>query len=246
MNSSQDQVSRFRQDFRALHIGRHYQGVAHGCFTFGVGIAVIVFAVMSLHDVRPIEWLTVPLTFLYANLSEYLGHRGPMHHPRRGLKLVYERHAGQHHRFFTSEVMALEGVRDLKVVLFPIVMITFFLLCFAMPVGLLLGWLASPNVAWLFVLTAVAYFLNYEALHLAYHLPTTSVLGRLPVVARLRRLHQLHHDPRLMAHYNFNITYPIGDLLFGTLWRERDKARRADRTGSADTQARSAPPTRDS
>jgi hypothetical protein len=240
MTSSLDQVSSYRREFRATHIGPHYLGIAHGCFTFGVGIAVIIFALMSLHDVRPSEWLTVPLTFLYANLSEYFGHRGPMHHPRRGLRIIYERHAGQHHRFFTSESMTLEGVRDLKVVLFPILMITFFLLCFALPVGLLLGWLASSNVAWLFVATAVVYFLNYEALHLIYHLPTTSVLGRLPVVVRLRRLHQLHHDPRLMAHYNFNITYPIGDLLFGTLWRERDEARRERGPESADIQRRSA------
>jgi hypothetical protein len=142
-----------------------------------------------------------------------------MHHPRRGLKLVYQRHAGQHHRFFTSDCMALEGLRDLKAVLFPAVMIGFFLLCFALPVGLLLGWLASANVAWLFVATAVGYFLNYELLHLAYHLPAASPLGRWPFLARLKRLHLLHHDPRLMAHYNFNITYPIGDLLFGTLYR---------------------------
>jgi hypothetical protein len=239
MESSLSQVAGYRREFRAANIGPRYRGLVHACFTFGLGTAVIVVAAMSLRDVRPLEWLTVPLTFLYANLAEYFGHRGPMHHPRRGLRIIYERHAGQHHRFFTSENMALEGTRDLKVVLFPILMIAFFLLCFALPVGLLLGWLATSNVAWLFVLTAVAYFLNYEALHLIYHLPTTSAVGRLPLVARLRWLHQLHHDTRLMAHYNFNITYPIGDLLFGTLWRERDGARRVDGPRSAGTQTRS-------
>lgn len=133
---------------------------------------------------------------------------------------MYERHAGQHHRFFTDRHMALESTRDLKAVLFPAVMISFFLLAFALPVGLLLASLATPNVAWLFVATAMAYFMNYEALHLLYHLPQDSAAGGLGIVRRLRRLHQAHHDPRLMAHYNFNITYPIGDLLFGTLWRE--------------------------
>ena len=238
MNASRDTVAAFRRAFRAEHIGPHYRGIAHACFTFGIGLSVIAYAVVALQDVQALEWLTVPLTFLYANLSEYFGHRGPMHHPRRGLKLVYDRHAGQHHRFFTSDCMALEGVPDLKVVLFPVVMISFFLLCFALPVGLLLGWLASPNVAWLFVATAVAYFLNYEALHLIYHLPESSVLGRLPVVGKLRRLHQLHHDPRLMAHYNFNITYPIGDLLFGTLWRGRGSTRSGSGPGSVDVPTR--------
>lgn len=240
MGSSLTQVFDYRSEYRLGHIGPHYQGMAHVVFTFGLGAAVIIVAVNSLGDIGASEWLTVPLTFLYANLSEYFGHRGPMHHPRRGLKLIYERHAGQHHRFFTSECMALDGIRDLKAVLFPAVMIAFFLLCFALPVGLLLGWLASPNVAWLFVATAVAYFLNYEVLHLSYHLPEASRLGRLPVVRRLKRLHQLHHDPRLMAHYNFNITYPIGDLLFGTLWREPNQGSRLpEGTRSVDMETRS-------
>ena len=39
-------------------------------------------------------------------------------------------------------------------------------------------------------MTAMAYFLNYEALHLLYHLPEESAAGRLALVRRLRRLHQ--------------------------------------------------------
>mgnify|MGYP001499167400 CR=1 FL=1 len=42
----------------------------------------------------------------------------------------------------------------------------------------------------------------------------------LPLIGRLKRLHQAHHDPRLMARYNFNITYPVCDVVFGTLWRK--------------------------
>jgi hypothetical protein len=32
-------------------------------------------------------------------------------------------------------------------------------------------------------------------------------------------LHTAHHDPHLMARYNFNISYPLGDWLCGTLYR---------------------------
>ena len=31
------------------------------------------------------------------------------------------------------------------------------------------------------------------------------------------RLHRRHHDPARMTRCNFNITWPIGDVLFGTL-----------------------------
>ena len=217
--SMDPRVDVFRQAFRRQEIGPRYSGMLHAMSTFGVGAAAIGFAIASLEDVQPLEWLAVPLTLLYANLAEYLGHRGPMHRPWRGLGIVYRRHAGQHHRFFTATDMEIDGSRDLKAVLFPTVMMAFFLLAFALPMGLLIGWWFGRNVAWFFVASAVAYFLNYELLHLLYHLPQSGWAGRLPWLSRLRRLHQAHHDPALMARYNFNITYPVGDLLFGTLWR---------------------------
>lgn len=209
----------FRAAYRETHIPAGYRGGRHVLFTFGLGGAVLVAALAQLDAVRPVEWLVVPLTFLYANLAEYWGHRGPMHHLRPTLRLVYERHTKQHHRFFTHESMALDEPRDLRAVLFPPVLVVFFLAAFMAPAGLLLAWVATPNVAWLYVATSLAYFLNYEFLHAAYHLPPSHPIAQLPVVGRLKRLHTTHHDPRLMASCNFNITYPIGDLLFGTLRR---------------------------
>ena len=103
-----------------------------------------------------------------------------------------------------------------KVVLFPPELMVFFVLAFALPVGIALSWLFAGNVGFLFAATAVAYFLNYEILHLAYHLPRDSWLGRRGLVSRLRALHTSHHDPRLMSNWNFNITYPVSDLLFRT------------------------------
>lgn len=29
-----------------------------------------------------------------------------------------------------------------------------------------------------------------------------------------------HHDLRLMGRYNFNITFPLCDRLFGTVWKQ--------------------------
>ncbi|MBT8064765.1 MAG: fatty acid hydroxylase family protein, partial [Gammaproteobacteria bacterium] len=103
-----------------------------------------------------------------------------------------------------------------KAVLFPPVMILFFIGGFGVPMWLLLHWLATENVAWLAVATGTAYYLNYEWLHLAYHCDPRSRIGRIPGIQALRRLHLRHHDPRLMTRYNFNITYPIGDWLFRT------------------------------
>lgn len=206
----------YRAAYRQENIGPNYSGRAHFGFVLVFTLGGIALCAWRLEAITALEWMTVPLTFLYANLVEYVGHRWVMHRNVPGLGLIYKRHAGQHHRFFTDRHMALEGWQDCRVVLFPAVLMVFFFGVFAAPTGLLLAWLATPNVAWLFVATALGYYLNYELLHLAYHLPEDSTLLKLPFIKRLRRLHHRHHDSSLMTHKNFNITYPIGDWLFGT------------------------------
>ena len=217
--SDHDAVREFREDYRRVHVPPGYRSGRHLCFTFGIGSAALIGCLAQLEQVQPLEWLAVPLTALYANLAEYFGHRGPMHHRRRGLGLVFERHTRQHHRFFTAEAMPVDTLQDMRAVLFPPVLMTFFLGAFALPAAWLLAVLVSSNVAWLFGATSLAYFLNYEFLHLAYHLPSRYAVARWPLVGRLKRLHEAHHDPRLMTRYNFNISYPLGDWLFGTLHR---------------------------
>lgn len=124
----------------------------------------------------------------------------------------------------SRSAMPIESRRDLRALLFPPILVIFFFGGFDVPVWFLLEAFVSANVAWLFVASAIAYYLNYELLHTAYHMPDGHWLGRLGLVRRLCWLHQAHRDPRLMASRNFNITYPLGDWLFGTLHRPRDAA----------------------
>lgn len=208
--------AQYRQAYRREHIGPCYSGRLHLGFVLAFTLGGIALCASQLESVQPLEWLAIPLTFFYANLVEYVGHRWVMHRQVPGLGLIYKRHAGQHHRFFTESDMSLDGWRDCKVVLFPAILTLFFFGAFAAPVGLVLAWVATPNVAWLFVAVALGYYLNYELLHLAYHLPEDSRLLNTPFVRRLRRLHHRHHRMEVMAHANFNITYPIGDWLFRT------------------------------
>ena len=215
-------VARFRETYRATEIPSGYRGWGHALFIFGFGTAALIGCLLQLKEVRALEWFTVPVAFLYSNLAEYVGHRFPMHRPVPGLGNIYNRHAGQHHRFFTHRAMELESQRDLRAVLFPPVLVVFFFGVFGVPIWLLFAWAVSANVAWLFIATGLAYYLNYEVLHLSYHAPAQSRLARIGAVARLRLLHQTHHDPSVMAKCNFNITYPIADWLFRTLKRGPD------------------------
>jgi len=167
-------------------IGPRYSGALHFAFTSAVALAVIALALSRLRSPSAPELL-------------------------RGLSLIHERHALQHHAFFTAADMQIDSRRDFKMVLFPPVLVVFFFGLFAVPIGFALRFASGPNVAALFVATSMGYFLLYEWLHLAYHLPVP-----LPGIERLRIHHKTHHDPRFMTRSNFNITFPICDAIFGT------------------------------
>jgi hypothetical protein len=216
----------FRDDYRKKNIGPHYYGWAHFTFTSTASLAVIAFSISRVHAVRPLEWLVIPLTFLFANFAEFKGHRGPMHRPARRLEILFQRHTREHHHFFTHDAMTYLSSRDFKMVLFPPEMLFFFLGAIATPMAVALFLLVSPNVGWLYVAVAMGYFLTYEWLHFTYHLPEESLVGKLPFMKALRRHHTLHHDLALMGKYNFNISFPICDWVYGTTYRaSRDRSR---------------------
>ncbi len=217
-----ESVKQARAAFRERRISPRYSGPLHLATTVGISVAIALVSAWLLDDVKPLEWLTIPLTFLYANLSEYLGHRGPMHHKTRLLAGIFQRHTVEHHSFFTNEAAAFESTQDYRAVLFPPILVIFFFGFFALPIAAVLYYVASPNVGYLFVLTAILYFLNYELLHFAYHCDPESRIGRLPLIRTFRKHHIAHHDKRLMTKYNFNITYPICDYLFGTHYRNEN------------------------
>ncbi len=212
-------VQAFRAEYRRTNIGRLYRGWLHFGFTTSASLAVIILAALHLRAVRPAEWLVLPIGFLIANAGEYFGHKGPMHRPVPGMGLLFQRHTREHHHFFTHEAMEYESSRDFKMVLFPPVMLFFFLGVLASPVAALLFFLVSANAGWLFIVLGMSYFLSYEWLHFAYHLRADSWVGRLPFMAALRRHHTRHHDLSLMGKHNFNITFPLCDVVFGTAYR---------------------------
>jgi hypothetical protein len=218
-------VEEFRAAYQREVLGPRYNGWLHLAVIAGSALAALVFAATRVHAPSALEWLAVPITLVIANLGEYLGHRGPMHHKRRGLTLLFKRHTQQHHRYYTTQAMAVRSHRDFHMVLFPPVMLFFFLGLLAAPIGALFYWLISPNVGWLFVATAAGNYLFYEFSHLMHHWPPESRLGGSALFRWLRRHHATHHDPSRMVESNFNITLPLCDWLFGTFDREvRDRS----------------------
>lgn len=214
----------FRDRYRSTIIGPYYNGYVHmGLVVFGSLFVIIGALCLIRTPIMWHEWMCIPNTLIVANFVEYLGHRGPMHKRFKRMGLIFHRHTNEHHRFFTDKWMTCRSQRDYKIVLFPAIMLLFYLGSVAFPIGLLLYLFLTWNTACFYVATAVFYFLEYELLHFCYHLDDGSWIARLPVIRALRIHHRIHHRLSLMQKYNFNITWPLADFVFGTIYRERRK-----------------------
>jgi hypothetical protein len=197
-----------------------YNGYLHFATANAFAITAITVSVSQLDPVHPLEWLTLPVAFFFANFVEWFAHRGPMHNKVDWMEIVFKRHTLSHHEYFREDSMPATSHRDWYYVLFPVWGI-FPIFLPALPIMALAWWLISHNVALLFFATAAFYFIFYEWMHLIYHLPETNPLVRNRLVRYLQRHHRHHHNKRLMQKYNFNVTFPLSDYLFGTAYREK-------------------------
>jgi hypothetical protein len=191
-----------------------------------------------LHGVRPVELLAVPATFLVINAGEWRIHRDLLHKRTPPLGVLYDRHTPEHHMVFVTEDMAIRDWREFYLVLIPAYgIVAAGIGALPFPLALWLGF-GARNAALLFMASTMSYVVLYEWLHLSYHLPSESVIGRLRVIQVLRRHHAVHHAPELMQKWNFNVTVPLWDWVRRTIYREAPSAAPLA-TESASTSSRS-------
>jgi len=187
------------------------------------GGSLIVAAVLLLH--RPTIWQVLfgVGMFLFSNAFEWSIHRDVLHRRRKFAPVLYDQHTPMHHMLFYTHDMSVRSRREWRLVLIPAFGIV------AAAVGLLpitaLIWVyASHNLACIFAIESMGYIVSYELLHLSYHLDPKSPIGSLKVIGFLRRHHALHHDPRLMQRWNFNVSLPLWDLVRRTYVRSPEEA----------------------
>ncbi len=198
------------------NIPRWYSPEGHLAATTGIGLAVLAVALMRLHDVRAVEWMVIPLTFVLANGFEWRVHKNVLHRRFWPFEVIYDRHTPMHHIVFIEGDMEVRSRKEWRMVLMPAAGILGAVLVTA-PFAFAFGRLWSPNAGWLLLVTAAMYMVTYELSHLAYHLSPEGTVGRNRLIRALREHHSRHHDPRLMQRFNFNVTVPLFDWLMGTL-----------------------------
>jgi hypothetical protein len=211
-------------------IPSRYSPALHLAIPSILGLSVMLAAALRIRELSFIELLAVPITYVSALALEWRAHKSILHGRIWPLDVLYVRHELHHHVIYTGDDMAMRNKREMRLILMPAYAIV---LAFSLVVPLAaVAWLlVSRNVAMLIVVTSMLFFLSYEWLHLSYHLPPDSRIGRLSFVARLRELHRRHHDPRLMKRWNFNVTIPLFDVIHRSLWsreRERERDRRRE------------------
>lgn len=192
-----------------------YRGEYHLAFTLVFTGGVLLYSLLNIHDVSMAEWLMVVPIFMFGNWVEWAAHRYLLHRPTRLMKAVYKRHVSVHHLFFTHRTLQVDTQKDWRALLFPPFAPVLFVFS-ALPAALLVAFLWSANAGYVVMVTMAGYFLMYEALHAMSHIENSPFLDRLPLVNTVRRMHVLHHNPEFMGTRNFNLTFPICDVLFGT------------------------------
>jgi hypothetical protein len=207
------------EDFRTevmSKIPASYSPAFHLIFPSIVGIGIAAAGLAMVRNPTWMQLLIVPFIYVVSNASEWRAHKDILH-KRTFPTILYDRHTPIHHRLFTTNDMSIRSAREFAVVLIP----PYGILLIAVgvvPIAILLFVLGQRNIGSLFLATTMLYVVSYEWLHLAYHLPETSFVGRLWLVRVLKKHHAIHHDPKRMQKWNFNVTVPLWDWVRGTIW----------------------------
>lgn len=213
----------YREEILA-RVPRGYSPFLHLVIPSILALAAVDAALSLVHGLRWWQAALVPVFAGVMNALEWHSHRGILQRHVRPLAGLYRHHL-VHHQLHVRGDLAIRDPREIKLVLLPAAAILA-LFALAMPVALVFHFAGQRNLALLWTATAVGYVTVYEWLHLGWHLPEDGVAARLPVLRSLRRLHELHHEPRLMHRYNLNVTVPLWDWLMGSLRTPPDRTRR--------------------
>jgi hypothetical protein len=223
---------RYRDEYRS-QISKWYDPAAHFSIILLLAAGAIYAAARGIIALTMIGVIVLVVAAVFFNLLEWSYHRFVEHKPRKPFTDSYRRHVFGHHRFFNRADKLIGSRVDCRVVIFPpyaVVVVGGVAALTSIPALVVAG----GDGARLWFITVVAMYVIYELMHLLCHVRSSRLVDRIPLVNTIRRHHLAHHDESLMAKWNFNLTVPASDWLFGTsdlrgsLFRHLFNGRRTD------------------
>lgn len=152
---------------------------------------------------------------VFASFFEWTLHRYFMHRPVGKFDYAFRAHALVHHQTFKADhTYHLIHEKDKH---------TIPMAWWNGPVLIAVGMIPFLAASWLLgawgiacgsIVACAAYYGAYEYMHWCMHLPKKRNIERSGIYFRLNGHHLLHH--RYM-HKNFNVVFPLADLILGTL-----------------------------
>lgn len=200
MNSLEERRQALRNQ-----IPKQYNPIIHWLGT--IGVSVLICILMLLHGMKLLLFYILPVTIVAMLIIEYVIHRYLLH--RNIFSSLYRFHQ-HHHVLFNESDMNIESLRDLYWVLIPLKL--YAILSFILLIGFTavsLTTFLSPDILASIVFSIMFSHILYDTCHTLWHTTNFS----------LGKFHRKHHSFKLMQHYNFNVTFPLVDLIVRTLKR---------------------------
>jgi len=219
---NKEKVEEFRKEVRESQNSWLTPRV-HAIFNFGALLCLCVFLFYQVSDLNPWELLALPATLVLGNLTIYLIHRFPLHIKYKVIdKETFHPHSVVHHHFYTKDNYQVNNPIDAHSIFFPPSVIMIFTFVIIPVLYLILNLVLPHNILFLTLGMGAMYFVLYETVHFASHLPEGHWALKIPHFKRMKAYHKTHHNLSLMTEYNFNIVFPLFDYVFGT-YKKVDK-----------------------
>jgi len=213
-------VLEYRKKFHQENIGTHYSGLLHVFFSTSCLVGTSLFCLYKLNNLTGLEYFILPFMLLFGNFTVYFIHKYLLHRRIPYMGSAYRRHTIEHHHYFTDEFIVVSSSKEFRILLFPPEIVIFVSFIWGPLVFWFFAKTWSLNAGYLFWLGHCIYFVLYEVFHFTSHLPTNHWALKFRPFAYMREHHKLHHNPKLMAQYNFNIVYPMSDLIFKSQFKK--------------------------
>lgn len=187
----------------------------HALTTIGLCVTLSIVSIFMVDDMGTAEWLTVPAGLVFLNVFEWWVHKYLMHIRVKPFQFLYHKHTVEHHRMFLWKQMGVRNAREMYFVMLPFWAVISAIL-FTIPLLVIIWLILGSDASWVYLFVECAYIATYEFVHMLYHLPESSRIGQSRLVRGMAEHHARHHDPKLMADWNFNILVPMADRVLNT------------------------------